>query len=465
MTTRPRSIVVVGGGLSGLVAAYCIQRHAPEISVKVLEASRAPGGLIRTECRDGYVIERAADSILREPDDALRLSTELGLKAEMINTNTSFRGAYVLREGQLHRIPAEFRLLGPAQWWPFVVSPLLSLRGKLRACLEPWVPVRSDVSDESLEHFVVRRYGRELFEYLAQPLVSGIYSVDPAKLSMHATLKRYCELEAKYGSVSRGLRKGKARSSSNDAGVRYGLFFSYRLGLQTLIDALVDRLGSALSVNTEVTHLEPHLRGFRIQVKEGPSHLADAVLLALPAGGAASLLKPWAPKVAAGFAEIKYSDAVVVTLAFELRQIKHPLDAFGIVVPRVEQRPISAVTFSSVKYGERAPDGKVLLRVYFNDFDAHDAGTRTDAEFVDEAQAELRPLLGVEGSPVFVQVSRIKEAIPGYTLGHTERIARLREALGAYANLGVAGNYLTGVGIPHVIKNAEIEARRLIAPA
>lgn len=464
MTSPIRNVVVVGAGLSGLVAAYRLKRLAPETRVTVLEAASRPGGVVHTDYRDGFVVEQSADSILREPSYAIDLANELGLETEIIGTNPDFRGAYVVRHDRLHRIPAEFRLIGPAQWWPLITSSLLSWPGKLRACLEPWVPVRQDQADESFQDFVTRRYGHELFEYLAQPLVSGIYNVDPAELSMQATLSRFVELERKYGSVSRGLKHMAARLHEGDAGIRYGLFFSFRRGLQTLVDTLSTRLGEALTLNATVTSLEHRAAGYVVHVKGGGSVAADAVILALGADAAASLVGEFAPELAAGLSKLTYGSSAVVSLAFDTAQLGHPLDAFGIVVPRHEGRASLAVTFSSVKYLGRAPQGKSLVRVYFGESAAfpHTLGL-SDTELAELAHKELDALVGVKGHALWNRVHRLSVAIPQYKLGHVQRIQGIEHELQSYPDLALAGNYLHGIGIPHVVHSAEQAAQRVFS--
>lgn len=457
------NVVVVGAGLSGLVTAYRLKQMIPDARLTILEATSRPGGVVHTHLRDGFVIEQSADSILREPSYALDLANELGLQAEIIGTNPACRGAYVVRHGQLHQIPAEFRLIGPAQWWSLITSPLLSWHGKLRACLEPWVPVRREQVDESLQSFVTRRYGSELFEYLAQPLVSGIYNVDPAELSMQATLNRFLQLERQHGSVSRGLKRLSARSHQDGSSVRYGLFFSFRRGLQTLVDALCDRLQGSIISHATVTSLERRDQNYLVRVEGGETHAADAVVLALGASPAASLVRGFAPGLAAGLSQLTYASSAVVSLAFDREQISHPLDAFGVVVPRREGQASLAVTFSSVKYQGRAPEGKVLVRVYFAGSSSAFRETLrlSDKDLAHLARSELDALIGATGGELWHHVHRLNGTIPQYKLGHLERIQSMELELENHPHLALAGNYLHGIGIPHVVHTAERAAQRV----
>jgi len=281
---------------------------------------------------------------------------------------------------------------------------------------------------------------------------------------MQATLNKFLQLERQHGSVSRGLRHLSARSRQDGPSVRYGLFFSFRRGLQTLVDTLCARLQGLIISNATVTSLEQREQNFVVRVEGGASHAADAVILALGAGSAASLVQGFAPGLAAGLSQLTYASSAVVSLAFEREQLRHPLDAFGIVVPRREGRVSLAVTFSSVKYLGRAPEGKVLVRVYFAGSSSAFRETLplSDNELAGLARSELDALVGANGVDLWHQVHRLNGAIPQYKLGHLGRVQAVKDQLQNYPNLALAGNYLHGIGIPHVVNTAEQAAHRLL---
>lgn len=261
-------VAIVGGGISGLTAAYRLKQRGHDVTV--FEGSARVGGILGTQVRDGYVIETGPDSILSEKPWALTLAEELGLGAEIIKTRASPRGAYVVNHGRLMRVPEGFSLMAPTDFGEMARSPLISTRGKLRMALDLVLPRGDMGADESLESFVVRRLGRETFERLAQPLVGGIYGADPARLSLRATMPRFPDLEAEHRSIVLGLRQRQQaaleRGAGPASGARYGLFAAFRQGMQTLIDELVKQLDGSIELNSLVTALERDRDGFSLEV-------------------------------------------------------------------------------------------------------------------------------------------------------------------------------------------------------
>lgn len=445
-------IAVVGAGLSGLTAAHRILERAPAQELVVLEASERAGGLLGTIERDGFVIETGPESILTEKPAAVALAKRLGIDHRFVQTRSEHRGAYVVSRGRLERVPEGFRLMAPTRWDSWLASPVVSWRGKLRAMMEPWVPVRA-MEDESLAHFVERRLGREVLERLAQPLIGGIYGGDPERLSLAATMPRFLEMETTHGSVVRAMRASGERAS----GARYGLFVAFDRGMQVLVDALVARLGDRLRLKAPVQALERTAGGrWRLRLA-GDEHLdVDKVVLASGALTAARWLEPHHSKLADALSAIEHGSAAIVTFAWARDQIPHPLEAFGYVVPDVERRLSIAGTFSSVKWPGRAPDGQVLVRVFLRAVDA------SDEELVLAARRELFELLGVSAAPRFLLVSRAERAMPQYHLGHRERADAIEAMEKELSGLVLAGNALRGVGIPDTIRYAEEKVDRAI---
>src|SRR5690606_2428583 len=267
-------IVVAGAGLSGLSAAHRIVERAPEHEVLVLEASERAGGMLGTVERDGFVIETGPESILTEKPAAVALAKRLGIADRLISTASEHRGAYVVSHGRLENVPEGFRLMAPSRWDSWLATPIVSWRGKLRAMMEPLVPLRHD-GDESLASFVERRLGREVLERLAQPLIGGIYGGDPERLSLAATMPRFLEMEKKHGSVVRAMRASREKAT----GARYGLFVAFDRGMQVLVDALRERLGERIRLNAPVHAIERAERGWTVVV-EGERVRADRVVLA-----------------------------------------------------------------------------------------------------------------------------------------------------------------------------------------
>jgi oxygen-dependent protoporphyrinogen oxidase len=447
---------VVGGGVAGLAAAYRLKQRGAR--VELFEAAPRVGGLLGSERFDGYVVETGADSILTEKPWAMELADQLGLAGEVIRTESGPRGAYIVHRGTLERVPEGFSLIAPLDLLAMARSPIVSRPGKLRMALDLVLPRRRASDDESLQSFVERRLGRELFERLAQPLVSGIYGADPRKLSLAATMPRFVEMEREHGSVMRGLwarqRVARGAAQAQAAGARYGLFAAFRGGMQTLIDALARELEGSLHTGQAVTAVERDADGsLNVEVR-GSWHGYQALVVALPAYAAAQVLHSFDAELARELFAIPYASAATVTCAWPRAAVPHALDAFGFVVPAAERREILASTWASVKYAGRAPAGKVLIRVFVGGYTGQELVQRSDAELLEIAQRELRQLLGVTQAPEWTRVVRYPQAMPQYHLGHQARVARIEGLVRKHPRFALAGNAYRGVGIPDAIKSA-----------
>jgi oxygen-dependent protoporphyrinogen oxidase len=449
MTAR---IAVIGGGISGLAAAHRVRELAPNSDVVVLEAGERVGGLLRTERRDGFVIEHGPDSILTQKPWAQRLAERLGLSDQMIGTHPDQHGAYVVCRGRLERIPEGFSLMAPTQWQPTLASPILSARGKARLLLEPLIAADPPHDDESLASFVTRRMGREVLERLAQPLVGGIYGSDPAQLSLHATMPRFVQMERDHGSVVRGLQQSP---HTETAGVRYGMFFSFRDGMQTFTDTLGRRLDSQIRLRCAVERIEMIARGYRLHAAGYDVGEYDAVIIATPAAAAARLFASVDAPITQSLSAITHSSTATVSYAWKRDEIPHALDAYGFVVPHVEQRRLMACTWSSQKWQSRAPAGYALIRVFFGGHGDPGVVDRSDEELIRVGLIELRALMGIEAKPTFGRVARQHFAMPQYTLGHLKRASAIDALVQSHPGLALAGTALHGVGIPDAVREGE----------
>jgi oxygen-dependent protoporphyrinogen oxidase len=389
--------------------------------------------------------------------------------------------------------------LQPGRLWPVLTTPLLSWRGKLRFAAEYFVRRRSRASgksphqvqsggsgvgtedrpagllDESLASFTRRRYGREVFERLVQPLVGGIYTADPEKLSLAATLPRFLEMEHEYRSLIRAtweLRKShdrmKAEAPNHDAsGVRYGMFVAPRNGMESLIEAMRRRLTTVeIRLHTPLERLErlPNGRWRTISPASSPPACEfDAVILATSAEVSAKLLGVDAKLLTSDLRSIEYAGCAIVCFGYRRSKIGHPLDGFGFVVPAVERRRILAASFASVKFAGRAPSDRVLIRVFMGGALQPDLLNRTDDELRQIAREELSDLLGAAGQPELAIVARWPHAMPQYHVGHLDRIAHLEARVARLPGLELAGSAYHGVGIPHCIHSGEQAAERTVA--
>jgi oxygen-dependent protoporphyrinogen oxidase len=463
----PQRIAVIGGGIAGLAAAHRLRELAPAADVAVYEASPRVGGILRTERRDGFLLEHGADSFITNLPFAVDLCRRIGFAEQLIPTNEAQRRAFVVRRGKLQPLPEGFALMAPSRLWPALVSPILSPLGKLRLAYERFVPPRRDTGDETLGDFARRRLGREVFQRLVQPLVGGIYTADPERLSLAATLPRFQELERRYGSLLRGAKHERSNNGNADAqasGARYSLFTTPREGLESLADAVAARLpDGVVHLNSPVKQLQRSGTRWSLELAGEPgNHEFDAVILALPAPAAARLLRAIDSELANELSGIPYASAAVVSLAHPRRQITHRLDGFGFVVPAIEQRRILSASFSSVKFPGRAPDDVALFRVFIGGACQRELLAADDDALGKLAQEELGQLLGIAGAPLFATVARWPESMPQYHLGHLERVGRIEARVSATPGLALAGNAYHGVGIPQVIDSGEQAAERLV---
>ena len=466
---QSRRMAIIGGGITGLAAAHRLRELDPAAQVTLFEASERLGGVLQTEQRDSYLIERSADMFTTREPWALDLCRRLGIESELIDTDKRFRRAFVVRRGRLVLVPEGFTLMSPTRVWPIVKTPILSPLGKLRLACEYLVPRRRDEADESLESFVVRRFGREAFERLIQPLIGGIYTADPSKLSMQATLPQFVEMERKYGSVARGLGRQKTEdrgqrtgsSGGSDAGVRYGQFVAPRGGMGRLVEAIAARLPpECLRLNTPAGGIARESEGWRISSSLGVESFDD-LIVCTPGTVSSRLLGNIDSELSDLVGRISYAGCSVAIVGVRREQIAHPLDGFGFVVPEIEQRKIIACSFASVKFAGRAPEGHVLLRVFVGGALQPELTSLADHEMKKLVVGELRELIGLSGEPELFDVARWPGMMPQYHVGHLDLVAKIEERAAAIPNFALAGNAYRGVGIPFCIRSGEQAAERI----
>lgn len=444
-------VLVVGGGIGGLAAAHHARRRG--LAVTLVEAADRLGGVIRTTVEDGCVLEHGPDSLVAVKPGGLELVRELGLDGALVGVPEAARRSLIARGGRLIPVPEGLYLLAPGRILPFLASPLLSWRGKLRMGLDLLLPRRAaGLPEESLAAFVRRRLGREALAAIAQPLISGIYTADPETLSLAATMPQFLDLEREHRSLILGMRARMRRqqaAATQASGPRYGLFLSLRGGLQTLVDALAARLAGAevrLGCPAEALARD----GDAWVLRAGGTELrAPRVVLALPAHAAARLAP--AP-LAAELAAIPYAGVVTVNLAFAAAACPALPLAAGFVIPAAEGRTTIACTFAHQKYPDRAPPGTVLLRAFAGGALHEGRLPGDDAALVAATLADLRACLGPLPEPRLARVHRWPRAMAQYVLGHRERLARIRAL--TPPGLHLVGNGYDGVGIPDIAAQA-----------
>ncbi len=469
MHSTSRHVVIIGGGITGLSTAWYLeqQAHAAGISMEytLLEASSRWGGKIITETveepgLESFVVEGGPDSFITQKPWALALARELGLAERVLGTNDSQRKVYVLNRGRPTPLPDGVLLIVPTRFMPFARSTLISPLGKLRMGLDLVIPRRRDDSDETLAEFILRRLGQEALDKIAEPLLSGIYNAEADRQSLLATFPRFRDLEQKHGSLIRGMLAARQQAPRR-AGAAPSLFTSFVGGTQELIEALVTHVSGTLRLGTAVSEVVPAAPGkYSVKLSDGTTFTADAVVLATPAFTSAALIRDFAPEASSRLDSIRYVSTGTISLAYRAQDVPNLLQGFGLVIPHSENRPINAVTLSSTKFDQRAPEGYTLLRVFFGGSRSPESMALDDDALRQVVRAELQSLLGIRAKPLFDRIYRWHNANPQYDVGHLDLLEAIEAALppGIY----LTGSPYRGVGIPDCVHQAQQTAEQVI---
>ena len=448
---RQTAVVIVGGGVAGLAAGHALAKRG--VPFLLTEAGPTLGGVIRTERRDGFLLEGGPDSILAQKPEGLDLCLELGLADRLVPTNPEKRAVFVLHRRRLHPLPEGMMLAVPTRVVPFLRSGLFSWPGKLRMGLDLVIPGRAPNGDESIASFLRRRFGQEAVDRLGEPLLAGIHAGDPERLSIRATFPRFADLEARHGSLVRGM--WAAPRPAPRPGAPASAFYSLAGGLVELVDALVKRLpADQVLRESSVRRLERNRHGYRIGLDGGEEIEARAVIVAAPGPKIAPVLAPLVPEAALALAAIPFASSATVLLGFRSEDVAHPLDGYGMVVPQTEGLRTTACSFFSTKFPGRAPEGHVLLRAFLGG--ARDPGVLalSDGELIDLVRRDLRPVLGLRAAPVMTRVFRWPGGTPQLEVGHLDRMAAVERQVAAVPGLFLTGSGIRGTGIPDCVADA-----------
>lgn len=454
--TTNKTTLIIGGGITGLAAAYQLSRlGAPAI---LIDQQPRLGGVIQTEEVDGCILEQGPDSFLSAKPAAAELIRELGLGDEIISSNDHQRVTYVARRGRLVPLPDGLMMMVPTKIMPVVRSPLLGWTTKLRMGLEYFHKKPETVRERSVGQFISEHYGRETVDYLAEPLLSGVYGGDVARLSVESVLPRFVELEARYGSLTKGVlaaRRAAAGRTSSEP-----LFQTMKGGLRQLTAELEKRIRPACEIvqgrAESLSRTDDGL--WRVRVNDRWIQ-GSGVILACPAWAAAELLRPVHQQLAALLAAIEYSSSMTAALVYRKDRIPALPPGFGFLVPAKERGSLVACTFTGAKFPYRVPDTHVVLRCFLGGAANEQALDCTDAEVLDAIQDELHQMLGWRESPDHVRITRWRKAMAQYTVGHGARMSLVEHIVSTLPSLHLAGNAYSGIGIPDCIRTGRAAAR------
>lgn len=457
-------VIIVGGGISGLAAAEHLSRQEPRLRVTLLESRSRLGGHIRTEQRDGFIMEAGPDVLLAAKPAAIDLAKRVGLESRLVGTSPAARGSYVWTRHGLVRMPEGMTGLVPSRARPFIATSLLSPANKLRVGVEYFIPPRRDDADESVESFVVRRLGRGMYDRFAEPLLSGISAGDGARLSMATMFPQLRALEREHGGLVRGMMASRRSSPREPRPVATSSpFVSFPGGLRELVEAVAraiterDPVGDRvrLRARSAVHAIQRADDGFAVELATGATMFADAVILATPAYVASSIVEPLSAELAERLGEIEYESTATVSLAFAGAAVPRPLDGTGYVVPRKlgGGRAVLACTWASAKFEGRAPKGYALFRVFLGGAKRPLPSGAPDDELRAIALQEMRDVMGITAPPVLCRVDRFDRAMPQYHVGHLDRVATIASLASRVPGLYLAGAAYGGVGIPDCISS------------
>lgn len=462
-------IVVVGGGIAGLSAAYYAQKNIPNAHITLIESASYWGGKITTDrvsIDDGqFIIEGGPDTFLASKPWGVALCKELGLGERLHGTNQNKKNTYVLNKGRLLPLPEGLAMMIPSDIPSILRSRLISWFGKTRMGLDFLLPVKHVNGDESLGSFVSRRLGREAYENLIEPLMSGIYAGDGDQLSLASTFPYLRDLETKYGSLARGAIEMRKKMNANGQKIQgsRSAFLTPTTGLAEIVEALVAHLQSHhvdLRLNTNVQTLKrSNVETWHVTL-DAETLDADGVVLATPAYISGRLLASFDPELGSTLQSIPYASTATVSLAYRLSDVPRELDGYGYVIPRREGRKALACTWTSTKFPHRAPEGYALIRVFIGR--AGQDIPWDENELLDVAKEELKLTIGVTAEPLVFRVFLWDKAMPQYNLGHPDILKRVDTALENHPGLALAGNGYRGIGIPDCIHSGELAVERVL---
>jgi protoporphyrinogen/coproporphyrinogen III oxidase len=460
-----KRIAIIGGGISGLSAAFTLEKHrsgGASLEYVLFDSAPRLGGVLVTERVDGCLVEAGPDSFLTEKPWASELCREVNLGDQLIGSNDADRKTYILVKGKLVVIPDGLMFMVPTKITPTVLSPLFSTSAKIRMAREWFHPPRKADADETVASFVERHYGPEMVDRLADPLLSGVYGGEASQLSVRAVLPRFAEMEARHGSLGRAMLAARKKLSNASNTPAKPLFTSLKDGMQQLVDAVVSRLPApALQSSASVQRVQRQNGGWVISAGYASDEF-DAVIVATPAQAAADLLGMASTELSSELGSIRYTSSVTVNLGYG-RSVRASLPpGFGFLVPRSEGKRMLAATFVHNKFPHRAPEDRALLRCFIGGARNEQVLQAPDEEVVRIVREELQQIIGLTTDPLFTRVYRWKGAMAQYGVGHLERLQRIETLLQQLPGLALAGNGYRGIGVPDCVRSGSEAANKAL---
>ncbi|MBU2590726.1 MAG: protoporphyrinogen oxidase [Nitrospinae bacterium] len=464
-----KQIAIVGGGISGLAAANALEKRAAEqnipIKITIIERANRIGGNISTEDYNGFKIEGGPDSFFSPKPAAIKLAIELGLTDSLLNTNSEKKGISVYHKKRLHNIPDGVILLNRSMIKPLLFGSLMSIRGKLRMALEPFIPKKNDGEDESLANFIRRRVGGEFLYKITEPLLAGIHAGNAETMSIRSTFPQFVQLEEEYGSITRAIFSPKRSDAGGKRSSSYTPFVTLKDGMKQLPEAIVSKLkDTEINLNIEVEKISETGSGYKISAKGGKEVEADVVIITTPAYSAADMLEETDAELDAKLREINYASTATITLAYPKEKIDQSfMKGFGIIIPRSGDNLIKAITITSNKFFHRAPDGALLIRVFVGGGGDDKILSLSDSDIMQKVREELKSIMGIAEEPLLNRINRWNNVWPQYEVGHKKRVDRIEEIVSKHKGLYLTGAAYRGIGIADSVLNSDKIAEQILS--
>ncbi|NGP44469.1 protoporphyrinogen oxidase [Bacillaceae bacterium SIJ1] len=455
-----KNIVVIGGGITGLTAAYRLEQAAREsngqLSYTLLEASPRLGGKIRTLYKDGFIIERGPDSFLERKTSAAELCKEIGLEDELVRNTTG--QSYVLIDETLHPIPKGAVMGVPTSFRPFITSKMFTPVGKLRASADIFIPKSNETGDQSVGAFFRRRLGDQVVDHLIEPLLSGIYGGNIDRLSLFATFPQFYEVEQKKRSLILGMKQSRTKPLQK----KKGQFLTLKNGLETIVERLAEELTLGdIRTGMAVTDVERNGDRYDVHTEEGVIQ-ADGVIFAAGHRNLSEVIKDEA--IVQPIVDMPSASLATVAMAFREEAVEGLKDGTGFVVSKKSDYDITACTWTQKKWPHTTPEGHVLLRAYVGKPGNEGIIEQSDDAIVGIALHDLKKVIQIHEAPLFSVVTRWRQATPQYVVGHKERIEQLKSALNEhYLRFVLAGSSYDGLGLPDCITQANKAAETMLS--
>lgn len=456
--SKQKNISIIGGGITGLTAAYYLQKEiiANDLPYKIdlIESSDKLGGKFETIKQDGYTIERGPDSFLIRKESAARLAREVGLTEDLVKNGTG--KSFVLVGNKLHEMPKGSFMGIPTQLSPFLFSNMFSLKGKIRLLSDFVLPKSTVVGDQSVGEFFRRRFGDELLENLVEPLLSGIYAGNIDQLSLMATFPQFYQMEQEHRSLIKGSRETMPKKKDRTT-KKPSKFYSFRNGLQSFVAAIVQQFDPTIVTihkATTVDHIEKKTDYYHVLLDSGEVRKVDSVILTTAFPVVKRIFSHY--DLWDVFGKTKATSVANVAFGFDASAIPSDIEGTGFVVSRNSNYRITACTWTHKKWPNTTPDGKALLRCYLGRPGDEAVVDLSDEEIAAIALKDLEKIMGISEKPDFHLVTRWRDAMPQYTVGHLDRLRELRNEMEkALPGVLLAGSSYQGIGIPDCIDQGE----------